>query len=246
MKVLNFLVLTYLLISYNEPLILIGNKNASNNANKGNGKIVSKKIEVNRFNEIDNLYIADIQFVQDSIFSVSLSVDENLVSYFNVKETNNKLILDKNGRENIQPTQAIFEIHMPYLKILNNSGTGNFKSAVYNTQQNLYINNTGTGDINIKQIIVNQLDILNSGTGDILMEGYANELSLKNTGTGDFKCSNLITNISSIFNTGTGNVSIQVNEKADFTNTGTGDIFYTGKVKNKTISNTGTGKVKII
>lgn len=244
MKVLSILLLTYLFISCNEPLIVIGNKNAGNSSIKGNGKIISKNIEVNRFDIIDNSFIADIHFVQDSSFSVSLSVDENLVSYFNIKEINTKLIIDENGRENIQPTQAIVEIHIPYLKTLNNLGTGNFKAAAYNTQQNFYINNTGTGDIHIHQINVNMLDILNSGTGDILLEGFANELKLKNTGTGDFNCKSLITNISTVINTGTGNVSLQVNETADFNNTGTGDIFYNGKAKNTTINNTGTGKVK--
>jgi hypothetical protein len=68
MKSLTILLLAYLYISCNELFIVIGNKNAGNNTVKGNGKIISKKIEVNRFNEIDNCFIADIQFVQDSSF----------------------------------------------------------------------------------------------------------------------------------------------------------------------------------
>ncbi len=115
-----------------------------------------------------------------------------------------------------------------YITTITSKGTGDFEANEINAPVDFRINNSGTGDVDIKKINVKSLAIKNSGTGDVDIDGGKTViLTIRNSGTGDV------------------DAKIKSSE-SEISNSGTGDV--TGvrsSSKYMSLSNCGTGKIVI-
>ncbi|WP_183563186.1 head GIN domain-containing protein [Mucilaginibacter sp. SP1R1] len=101
---------------------------------------------------------------------------------------------------------------------------------------------SGSGDVTGK-LDVKSLESNLSGSGDIRLSGHADNLSVGVVGSGDFSAKELISNTAAVRIAGSGDVRINVNQKLDASVVGSGDIYYTGSVKNINSSKAGSGEI---
>ncbi|MDT3404223.1 head GIN domain-containing protein [Mucilaginibacter terrae] len=122
------------------------------------------------------------------------------------------------------------------------SGSGDvFFTDGFRTQD-MVVSLSGSGDIKGK-LDVKKLDVSIVGSGDISLSGRAETSAVKVSGSGDYKGSSLTTVSTSVRVVGSGDASVNVSGKLDASVAGSGDIRYTGGVKQISTSKAGSGDI---
>lgn len=182
---------------------------------KGNGNLVTQKITVSDYDEIEikgsnincdesfskswkNLTQSKddtpqlVNYTQSrSAASLTLTIDENLFSELNVQVRGNKLIIDTKNNIRITPSRLLIKTNSTSLKSVRIFGPIEFRVKGNLTADDLALKITGSGDIELKE----SLKVLNLtaevvGSGDITIEKLTcNDINARVAGSGDiFLC----------------------------------------------------------
>ena len=82
-----------------------------------------------------------------------------------------------------------------------------------------------------------------SGSGDMKLNGRALNSTVRVSGSGGYTGRELVTNVTTVRVSGSGSAEVNVNEKLDASASGSGDVNYTGAVKNVNSSKSGSGSI---
>lgn len=208
----------------------------------GRGNVVEESRHVSGYNGIDLRCNATIDYVQDSVFSISLSAQSNILEVLRTSVEGETLVIefDKGVRRH-KPIHIV--IHSPGVNALLLSGSGRINTSNTISGSDLSLRISGSGNINISSLNVQQLSAGISGSGNInLAGGTATSESFSVSGSGNIKALDVsaATNTSKI--SGSGDISVKASDALDLIITGSGNIRYTGTpVINSRIS--GSGKI---
>ncbi|WP_184547921.1 head GIN domain-containing protein [Mucilaginibacter sp. FT3.2] len=123
---------------------------------------------------------------------------------------------------------------------LSGSGDVSFKEGLRSNSFKLKL--TGSGDVSGK-LWVKNLDVNLAGSGDIKISGSADNSNVSVAGSGDYTARDLVTATASVRVAGSGDARLNVSQKLDASVVGSGDVYYTGSVKNVSSSKIGSGDV---
>lgn len=123
---------------------------------------------------------------------------------------------------------------------LGGSGDMYFKNSI--KAESLKVRVSGSGNIT-GAVQCRDLEAGVSGSGDMKLTGRAQTSSVRVSGSGGYTARDLVTNKTSVRVSGSGSASINVNESLDASVSGSGDINYTGAVKNVNSSRSGSGSI---
>lgn len=209
----------------------------------GNGKMAKKMIPLSgNYNAISVHGSFDVKVVQSNQMEAEIQADENLLELIEVVEVDNVLHIQTKKGTNGFSTKNPLLVVAP----LNNassfsvSGSGNLfcNEPISDSQVNLAV--SGSGDLEIFKLIVDEVNMAVSGSGDLKAEGEAKKTNIKVSGSGDIHAKNLRANIVNAVVSGSGTAKVHALKILDAAVSGSGDIFYTGNAKvNKTISGSG-------
>lgn len=163
---------------------------------------------------------------------------ENGVLKFSIKNINRKGL---SIRVNAKP--ITINVVATRISVLKQIGSGSIKVDDPLLGQSLALEVKGSGDIIAKSINVDNLAAAVIGSGDILLEGTAKNGDIQVNGSGDFRGRNLSIDNASVRVVGSGDAYVEVNNTLSATVTGSGDIRYSGTVKNVTTNKTGSGSI---
>lgn len=209
----------------------------------GAGNIISENIEVANFSAIENMSSAQVEILKGDSFKVELSDYENLLDYWDVKVVNNRLIIQTKPASSLVNTKAKVVIVMPdQLQKIIVSGSGdlqirsafeNFETAIVN----------GSGSINSStSTSYNLLDLVISGSGNIRLNGVADELYTAINGSGKIYLSNVTAQHADCIVSGSGDTYVTVQNSLKAIIAGSGNIIYSGS-PSIDISDNGSGRL---
>jgi hypothetical protein len=89
---------------------------------------------------------------------------------------------------------------------------------------------------------VNELNTLTTGSGDLILDGSANDHNFMTSGSGNLRAYDLSTENTNVRTTGSGNAEVDVSGKLDIISSGSGSVYYTGN-PSLTQSISGSGRV---
>ena len=198
---------------------------------KGDGNVVTRDYDMAAFNAISTSLPATVNFTIADGYSCTVSVDENLFDYLDIKVKDNELLLGKQKEEkntSLKATQFVIEVTAPSLENLNLAGSGTFNALSPLQVETMDVNLAGSGDIVLKQTVtVQQIGLNVAGSGDLACnELISDELGCYIAGSGDLKV-----------------VSGQV-RKAEAGVAGSGDIVLTCNIENLDANIAGSGDIK--
>ncbi|MGM0607213.1 MAG: GIN domain-containing protein [Candidatus Muiribacteriota bacterium] len=193
-----------------------------NSGIKGNKKIASKKITLNNIKNINAMCSYSILLLNtDETPELKIETDENLLEYIEVKQDDEKVIL--NTTENIKPSSGvvkfIFKTNSIEKVVLN--GAGKFESN-FNSDNKMSFTLNGSGKINLTGNLPKAKVILN-GAGKYFGE--------------NLECEKFFLEIN-----GSGKAKVGKCRKLTLKGAGVGKIEYTG---NPEIKKKLTGIIKI-
>lgn len=258
-----------LLITVN---LILFNGCISMKTENGNGNLVTEKINISDYDEIEiSSGPIDINYRQSADApALEVTTDQNIYSMFEfVVEDGNKLSIrpKKEYRRgyNFRPTQFMVTTNSKILKKADMAGHANFNINSPLVSDKLDVNLAGSGTINLNDsttISEMNVDLAGSGTlnasalacmtfdadiagsGTLRLAGSANQVSLDIAGSGEMKAFDFVVTDLNCNIAGSGDVEITANGTIDSKVAGSGSIRYKGNPTNIIKKNFGSGSVK--
>ena len=219
---------------------------------EGDGNIVTRTYDVTAFNEISTSLPAMVNFTIADSYSCTVSVDENLFDYLDIRVKDDELLMGKckdDKNKNLKATKFVIEVTAPSLEIINLAGSGTFNAnspleaekfeanvagsgdIVFHktvTTQKAELNVAGSGDLICNELIADKLDSNVAGSGDLkVISGMVKEAEASVAGSGDIVLTCDIENLDANV-AGSGDIKARVNGKLTYGIFGSGDIGYYG------------------
>ncbi|MDR0749001.1 MAG: DUF2807 domain-containing protein [Tannerellaceae bacterium] len=238
---------------------------------KGNGNVITKDIQVSDFNSVaigpgvecnsrffsKNTYQSPVlNYTQTTgAFALSVTMDENLFSYLEIKSGGGELSVRTQRGVVINPSKLEINASSKELKKVAVSGCIDFVTAnAFKSDQltigvsgasDVKINHparieqfsvsiSGAGDLIAEELACKELECNISGAGDIALKGEADRARFSVSGAGDIKAYDLIVKYLECRVSGSGDAKIMATETLDATVSGTGDIRYKGNARANT------------
>ncbi|MBD1392512.1 DUF2807 domain-containing protein [Mucilaginibacter sp. ZB1P21] len=176
-----------------------------------------------------------VEAPDDVIDRIVTEVEGGVLKIYNKK--NNGMTWNWNGNKKIVVYVSIKDVNMVSLA---GSGDVYFKGGLHAPSLKLKL--AGSGDLTGK-VDVRSLESSLSGSGDITISGRAESSSVSVVGSGDFTGQNLATANTIVKVAGSGDARVNATDKLEASVVGSGDVHYTGAVKNVTSSKAGSGDV---
>ena len=165
---------------------------------------------------------------QGNNFAVVLEGDEDFLEEIETTVRNNKLLIRHDRWFSFGNKKVTVYITMPEVESLSVSGSGKMIAKGSIRTDNLDMGVSGSGDIELKNLIAGSIDCGISGSGTITLDGEAEDGELSISGSGDyygqsFQLETLVVSIS-----GSGTCRSAVDEDLEARISGSGDVYYTG------------------
>ena len=213
----------------------------------GNGVSVKQEIDAHDFNAIRVQGSMDVYFTQGSE-SVTLTADENLAEYYDIAAESGTLCVANRMGYTLHPkAKTYLTVHAPDLNKVNIYGSGDcdIRGAV-KTDEDLFLNISGSGDINAGGAECKMLTAKITGSGDIGINSVSCEAaSISIMGSGDIEVESMTANTLSLNISGSGDVSVGCHDAGDITVhiSGSGNVHLWGTANNLETKINGSGKV---
>ncbi|MFD1551838.1 hypothetical protein DNU06_01930 [Putridiphycobacter roseus] len=236
------LMLTFLI---GAPLLLTScHKN--NFCIKGDENISSEVRTIEGFSKIKLSTLANVQFVQDSIVSLTIEASEKLIPYIRTNVVGDVLEITTKNNTCIRGKNSLtVYVTGPNLSDINLSGSGNVMVSDLLNSNKMNIKISGSGNVDMENLVANDLTTNISGSGNIYISSTDTLVknAVKISGSGDVNLSQAITHQSNINISGSGKCKVNVIDELDVKISGSGDVYYTGNPE-VDVDITGSGSLK--
>lgn len=200
------------------------------------------------FHAIDVAGSYDVYIVQGGTESVKVEADADEIDRI-ITEVNNGVlkIYSKNNKGwnwswNSGNKKRVVYVSVRDINEIALTGSGDvfFKEGIRTNSLKLRL--TGSGDL-YGRVDVRNLQSSIVGSGDIKISGRAENSSVEVAGSGDFTGNNLITVSTAVKVRGSGDAVVNANQQLDASVAGSGDVRYSGNVKQVNTSKSGSGDI---
>ena len=198
------------------------------NCLEGNGNTISEQRIVASFTGVENSTSFNVKVIADTVYSVEVTADENLLPFIETYVRSDNLII-ATGNQCINPARPVrIEVHLPVLEYIELSGSGDID--VFDVEgADFKIRSSGSGDIDLNSLyLTSEIEILLYGSGDILINGKANIGNYGLFGSGDILADDLQVDSCYVTSSGSGDVYCFVYDLLDVEINGSGDVLYSG------------------
>ncbi len=195
---------------------------------EGNGKMITKDVPVSSFTSLEAGGIFQLKISQGNTESVKLEGEENLLELIEVKNEGSKLIINtdklKNKNVNIKTKKSML-VHVTYKKInkMELNMIGNVQSGTSLTFDNLDVNNSGVGNLDLT-LNAKAINLKNKGVGNVTLNGSAQDATISNTGVGSLQAGNFAVQTMDLKNSGIGSAEINAAKSVKVSSSGMGSV----------------------
>ena len=211
---------------------------------RGNGNITTQSRSVSAFNSVDVSGNIDVYIKQDSVASVKIEADENLLEYVQITVNGATLDIKEENGYNLKSTKGIkVYVSGPAFKHFEASGACDIYSEnQISSAEPITINLSGACDVKM-DLKAPKVNVDLSGAGTITLKGETKDFIVDGSGSTDVKCFQLATENTNIEMSGAGDAEVFASLKLDVHVSGAADVKYKG---NATVSQevSGAGSVK--
>ncbi|GEM_PF-38338 len=239
---------------------------------KGDGNVITKKIEITDFNEFSGKGGKMVVNYQQSAEKPELTIvtDQNIfdIYIFEVKNGELKIKPQKKYERmyRIIPTEFTITANSSAISRFNLAGDAQlYVNSPLTSVENLEINIAGSGKANFPERVeiesikadiagsgtINAAEIICSdykadiaGSGTLILGGEVNKVKLSIAGSGEVRAFDLQAKELSSSIAGSGNIEMSVSDKIDVDIAGSGKVRYKGSPSSVTKSVAGAGSVK--
>jgi Putative auto-transporter adhesin, head GIN domain len=211
---------------------------------KGNGVTKTESRIAGTFNSIHVSGNVDVYVKQDSLVSIRIEADENLIPYILTENSDGTLRIHQKERTNLKTSNPIkVYVSGPSFKRFKASGACNFFSDnMITNAEPIVIDLSGASNVRLELKAPGVKADL-SGAGTITLKGETKDLRIDGSGSTNVKCFEMMAENTYIDLSGAGTAEVFASVKLDVQVAGAADVRYKG---NATVSQSvsGAGSVK--
>ncbi len=214
----------------------------------GSGEIVTRTIDVSRFDVVTLAASGDVYIEQGQTESLIIEADDNILPLLRNRVIGGELILDTRPNQSLTPSQPIiYRLTVKDLSRLTLNGSGNFFIEPLETKkieialggsgnitfedltaEKVFIDLKGSGNIDIEELAADQIETTMPGSGDITLNGKAEIQDVSISGSGNYRAADLETSRAEIKIPGSADVFVWVLDELYTDVGGSGEIHYYG------------------
>lgn len=211
---------------------------------RGNGKIRTENRSAERFSRVEVSGAIDLYLAQDSVESVRVEADDNLLQYVLVESNGSELSVHTKRGIRLKPTRTIkVYISGPSIASISASGACDVYSENKLTgADKISVDLSGASDAKL-ELRAPRVSVSLSGAGTVTLKGEARDFEVDGSGSTDIKCYELLTENTNVDISGAGSAEVFASVKLDVDVSGAADVRYKGNATvNQRVS--GAGSVK--
>lgn len=211
----------------------------------GDGPLVSEVRTMSRdFSGIECMVPAKVNYKIDPVHKVEIIAQRNILDIMDayVGSTGHVEVKFRNN-VNVRAHEDItINISGPVIYYLGLSGTGDIETEGNMTSSNVYLTVSGSGNIKMKNAVVERIDANISGSGNITVEsGSTNIEYLKVSGSGNINLADVPGKEAEVNTAGSGDVKVNLTDKLKVKISGSGNVLYRGNPQvTSNVSGSGT------
>lgn len=210
----------------------------------GHGPVITENRSISNFNSIVFAVPGNLFFTQDSVYKIEIQAQENIIREIETYLVGNELKIKVNDHVKLRSTEDIrINVSAPSITALLLSGSGNIHVLNDYKPGNTRLSVSGSGTMNIKNIITNKVEVAVSGSGELLvLNGTASHEVADISGSGRVDLLGVVARTATTKISGSGSIKLHVTDELNSTISGSGTVYYQGSpAVNTSIS--GSGKV---
>ena len=210
----------------------------------GDGPVRTETRTTGDFSGIDLRVSGSVYYKPDAAYKVEVSAQQNILDVIETYVSNGKLVIKfKNDVRVRSHENIVVNISGPQMNSLRVSGSGNLTTAGIINTNNMDMDISGSGNIDVQNLSASFLDANIRGSGNISVgSGTITEEKLKISGSGDMDLRNVVSTKATTTTSGSGDMWVNVSQSLNVTISGSGSVRYIGNpLINTSIS--GSGKV---
>ena len=212
---------------------------------KGNGIIVTEKRTTADYDQIKVGGFFDILLVDGKEGNITIEGEENIIPAVVVEVTNHVLTIYPVKNTNFTSRKRlVITVPVEAVSAVSLAGSGSIISKTTIKSDNLSVQLSGSGDINLSLIAKNVKTSL-SGSGDIVLTGTTTSYDTSLAGSGDIESDELVAMNVNAALSGSGDISVNCSTDLQATVAGSGDITYSGKPLKKETKVSGSGRISM-
>ena len=200
---------------------------------RGNGNITQQNFPLNNFETVSVSGDWTVEITQNVTFSVTVDADRNLFDYLDIRvDGNHNLHIGFKKGYAISNAHCKASIKMPILERLTTSDSITGEINLFNNMSGkaMSIAISGSGDITVNDIRVENLALEISGSSNFKATGEARTFTGSISGSGNIKAVDLKTKEANISISGSGSAEVWVTDSL------TADISGSGKIRYKNLT----------
>ncbi len=195
----------------------------------GNGVMSTQQRNLGDFNGVDVSGPVKVFISQNSVSSVKIEGDENLLEYIEIENNGDELDIRTRRGYNLRPRTGIkIYVTAPSFDELAVTGAGELKTQTkISSAKNMDIRVTGSGDM-ILNIDAPSINTNITGSGNIKINGGTRNFSTEVTGSGEVHAFDLLSESTDVEISGSGDVEVFASKQLKISISGSGDVKYKG------------------
>ncbi len=213
-----------------------------------NNKSITRSYQMRGFEGVKVNTVAKVTFTQSKDNSNSLTIKgkEELINKLKVYVKDGVLCIDEGRKVKKGDDILVINVSAPNLNYINIDGVGGFSVNTGLNVNTLKVINNGVGNVSIKDLECENLQVTSNGVGSINLSGKADNTSLKLNGVGSINSGDLKCKTVKAISSGVGSITCYATDAIDASLNGIGSINYKGKPSIKNMKRDGIGKIKNI
>jgi len=213
---------------------------------KGNGKIITKEMQVSTFLRLHISAKGTTELIQSAEEKVVIEADENLMEYFDIQNAGRTLYVSSEAKLR-KPcfTKCSIKIYFRQIEVLNVICDGgdviSHVPITLTSPIEIKVQSTGNTELNLD---VPAIKLISQTVGNVTLKGKCNTIEIKNQSQGNFSSKGLLAQDLKIKNMAEGDVDLFSEKTISISHYGEGKISYSGNAVVKDIKQYGSGPVK--
>ena len=207
----------------------------------GSGVVISDTRQVDDFDRVALSGIGNLYIEQGDENEITIEAEDNIVPKIITRVNGGKLYIEMEHGFNIIPTEEInYYVTVQNLEQVQVSGAGNVKIYDEMNVDELDVDLSGFGSVDIYEVYGNEVNVTLSGAGDIELSGVVEKQRIKISGAGNYDARDLQSQEADVVVSGLGDTTVWVEDELTVVISGGGNIDYYGNPHtSRTISGLG-------
>ncbi len=195
---------------------------------RGEGDNITENRTVSGISAINLSVDANITYVQDSVYSLEVSGQKNILAILDTRVEGGELRLD--FKRNVWDHNRLnLIVHSPQMNKINISGSGNVEVSNRINGSHLDLQISGSGNITVPTVSLQSIDVKMSGSGSInVRSGVCSSEYFSISGSGEMNCEFVNATNATAKISGSGNIVLSASGTLNVDISGSGSVKYRG------------------